>query len=212
MIGDSVLYGAIEAGQLQQHPQITLNTYQNIFDFCYNYATPGASWAGCFQDSQCTRKLNGLPNGKTLEETLNVHQDAEAVLFNLGGNDDTLSLENMLLYIERIKSAAAICKNKNLLFVFIGIIDINVTSTYMHTPITTSIYTQGYLPIAMRFASAAEILRQVCIHEGYPFIDVRNLVKINNWGNITGDLVHPSQDYSIQIFSTVAKAIQGQSI
>lgn len=103
MIGDSVLYGAIDAGRLINHPQITLNANQNVFDFCYNYATPGSSWAGCFSDDQGVRLANGLPGGRTLAGTFDLHPDAGAVLFNLGGNDGGSSPNEITLLSSRIK-------------------------------------------------------------------------------------------------------------
>ena len=96
------------------------------------------------------------------------------------------------------------------MFAFVGIIDVNATSTYNYQPLGTNLYDSGYLPLAARIAASAEILRQTCLHEGYPYIDTRNRNLITNWGTITGDLVHPSQSYSTQIFTTVAKAISGQ--
>lgn len=210
MIGDQVLWGALGTRQLTVTPQQTLNANQSVFDFCYNYQRPGSSWAGCFSDDPSVRLANGLPGGKTLAETLDLHTDAGAVLFSLGGNDGGQSPNEITLLASRIKQAAKLCVSKNKLFAFLGVIDINVTSQYNHTPIGANIYESGYLQRAAAVAGTAETIRQVCLHEGYPFIDIRKTVPISDWSTITGDIVHPSQQYSTQIFTTVAKAISGQ--
>lgn len=189
---------------------MTLNANQSTFDFCYNYSLPGASWAGCFSDDSVVRQANGLPAGRTLAQTLDLHTDAEAVLFNLGGNDESMTPDAITLLTSRIKAAANLCIARGKMFAFVGIVDVNTTSTCNYQPLGTNLYDSGYLPLAARIAASAEILRQTCIHEGYAFVDTRNLNKITNWGTITGDLVHPSQSYSTQIFTTVAKAITGQ--
>lgn len=210
MIGDSVLWGALGTSQLPITPQQTLNANQGVFDFCYNYQMPGSSWAGCFSDDHVVRQTNGLPGGKTLAQTLQLHPDAGAVLFNLGGNDESLTPNAITLLTSRIKTAAQICTANNKLFAFVGVIDVNATSSYNYQPLGTSLYDSGYLPVAARIAAAAEIVRQTCLHEGYAYVDTRNRNLISDWSTITGDLVHPSQQYSTQIFTTVAKAISGQ--
>lgn len=93
------------------------------------------------------------------------------------------------------------------IFVFVGVVDINAVSAYRHTPAGTSLYDSGYIDVAADVAAAAEIVRQTCRAEGYPFVDLRSGVKPEPWGSITGDMVHPTQQYSTAIFTHVAKSI-----
>lgn len=173
-----------------------------MFDFCYNYAIPGASFAGVLSADQATRAANGMPGGCTLAQLL-AQTDAQAVLFNLGGNDS----QNRMQLASNVKAAAQACQVAGKIFAFVGVIDINAMSAYNYAPAGTSLYNSGYIDVAADIAAAAEILRQTCRAEGYPFVDLRSGVRPDPWGNITGDVIHPTQQYSTAIFTHVAKSI-----
>jgi hypothetical protein len=210
MIGDSVLYGALGegtgplgCGRVSPHPQEVLNSHQGVFDFCYNYAMPGASFAGVLSADSLIRTANGMPNGVPLFDLLeDVHPDAGAVLINLGGNDFSGAT-----LISNIDIVADICKYQNKLFAFVGLVDICVKESIENTNYTGDIL--PYLEQTGRFAYNSDTLKQVCVIKGYPYVDIRNNVKHDLVG-ITGDLVHPNQAYSEAIFTHVAKAITGQ--
>ena len=208
MIGYSVLYGALGSGsgplgcgRVSPHPQEVLNAQQNVFDFCYNYSMPGASLANLLSDDQGLRVTAGMPTGCTLSDLLISHPDAQAVLVNIGGNDtgDTLyadltTLANTLIQFGK-------------LFAFVGIIDVSVKQSMFNTGYVGN--PAPYLDSAKRIASNAEILRQFCGINSYPYVDIRKLVQVD-LNNITGDIIHPNQAYSEAIFTKVAKAITGQ--
>lgn len=210
LIGDSVLYGSLGPGvntvteRLVDHPQLVLNRSQEVFDFCYNYAKPGASFAGILSVDSATREANGLPNGITLSQLLQ-QSDAQAVLFSLGGND----YQHKQNIPDYVKQVAQICQAHGKIFAFVGLVDINASSSYTYAPNGTSLYNSGYLHVVSEFAAGAELLRQTCRHEGYPFVDIRNGVSATPWESITGDIVHPSQQYSTRIFEYVASSIAG---
>lgn len=66
MIGDSALYSSIGPGidieneRLSDHLQLVFNREQAVFNFCYNYFRPGASYVDIFSPNSVTR---GLPDG-----------------------------------------------------------------------------------------------------------------------------------------------------
>lgn len=211
MIGDSVLYGALGegtgphgCGRTDPNPQQVLNANQGVFDFCYNYAMPGASFEGVLSTNPSVREANGLTGGVSFPALLDLHSDAGAVLINLGGNDQPVE-SNIL--IQNIETLASICITKGKLFAFVGIIDVSAKDSISNTNYTGSPY--PYLVQTARFAANADTLRQVCIIKGYPYVDLRNHIKHNLTG-ITGDIVHPNQAYSEAIFTHVARAITGQ--
>ena len=207
MVGDSVMYGYLDSlpsKRLPDHPQLVLNREQQVFDFCYNYATPGASFTGVLSSNAGVRTANGMPGGCTLGQLL-AQTDAQAALFNLGGND----YPNRAQLADNVKAAAAACQAVGKLFAFVGVIDINAMSSYAYAPAGTSFYTSGYLEVAAEIAAAAEIVRQTCRAEGYAYVDLRSGVLPEPWASITGDVIHPTQAYSTAIFTHVAKAIAG---
>lgn len=203
MIGDSGMYGVLGTGRLAMYPQLTLNTSQPIFDFCYDYSKGGAAWKHVFSPNQSIRQ-NALPNGVTFDSLLQ-QTDAQAILFGLGAND----YDNIDAIINGVIEASRLCAYHNKVCAFVGIADGNATSAYNYDPQgATSFYESGYIQVAGKLAQAAEVLRQVCTHEGYIYIDIRNCVPIiNNWGTITGDVVHASQSYSTAIYTHVANWI-----
>lgn len=210
MIGDSALYGSIGPGtdieneRLSDHPQLVLNREQAVFNFCYNYSRPGASYAGIFSPDSATRAKNGLPYGVDLN-TLLANTDAGAVLFLLGGNDFP-HREQLPSYI---KLAAQTCIANNKLFAFVGSPDINATASYRYLNPGVDFYASNYPQLVAEVAGAVELIRQTCIHENYIYLDTRNHVPVD-WSTCTGDLVHPSQEYSRAIFTYVARSIAGQ--
>ncbi|WP_428001892.1 hypothetical protein [Acidovorax sp.] len=204
LIGDSVLYGAQGAGRLAIPPRQTLNTAQAVYDFCYDHSMPGASFALLLSDDPAERALAGLPGGIALADLL-AATDAGAVLINLGGNDSA-DPEVMPANVKRV---ASICKLAGKAFGFVGVIDVNVASSYAYEPLGTSFWDSGYLARVSGIAAVAELLRQTCAYQDYPYVDVRNGVTISDWDGVTGDIVHPSQAYSIQIFTHVAHIIAG---
>lgn len=207
ILGDSVAYGYLDSRpskRLADHPQLVLNREQQLFDFCYNYAVPGASFTGLLSTSSVTRAANGLPNGCTLTQLL-ASTDAQAVLFNLGGNDS----QNRAQLASNVKAAAQACQVAGKLFAFVGVIDINAMSAYNYAPAGTSLYNSGYIDVAADIAAAAEILRQTCRAEGYAYVDLRSGVSPEPWASITGDVIHPTQAYSTAIFTHVARSIAG---
>lgn len=210
MIGDSVLYGALGqgsgplgCGRVDPHPQEVLNAHQGVFDFCYNYAMPGASFAGVLSIDSVTRQNNGMPNGVALFDLLeDVHPDAGAMLINLGGNDYSGAS-----FVSNIEIVADICRYQNRLFAFVGLVDVSLKDSIENTGYTGDLL--PYLQQTGRFAHNADTLKQICAVKGYPYVDIRNHVK-HNINGITGDLVHPNQAYSEAIFTHVARAITGQ--
>lgn len=203
MIGDSGLWGANGQGRLAVYPQMTLNANQSVFDFCYDFSKPGAAWKHVFSPSQSIRQ-NALPNGVTFDSLLQ-QTDARAILFGLGAND----YDNLDAIINGVIEASRLCAYHNKVCAFVGIADGNATSAYNYDPQgATSFYESDYIQVAGKLAQAAEVLRQVCTHEGYVYIDIRNCVPIiDSWGTITGDVVHASQSYSTAIYTHVANWI-----
>lgn len=211
LIGDSVLYGAQgeglnrPGGRLAITPRQTLNTAQTVYDFCYDHSMPGASFTLLLSDDPAQRMLAGLPGGIALADLL-AATDAGAVLFNLGGNDpaDPVALP------AQVRRVAAICTLASKAFGFVGVVDVNTASSYAYEPVGTSFWESGYLARVSGVAAVAELLRQTCAYQKYPYVDIRNGVPITDrWDGITGDVAHPSQAYSIQIFTHVAHAIAG---
>lgn len=211
ILGDSVAYGSLNTvagGRVVRHPQIILNERQRTFDFSVNHAVPGASWAGVFSQAPAVRQANGLPGGVTLSDLV-ASTDCRAVLFNFGGNDDASTAEGQRRMAGHIRGAANICSSYGKLFAFVGVIDVSAKDSWEYASFgATSIY-DLHLPQACRIACSAEVLRQTCLAEGYPYIDVRNVVRVSDWGDVTGDEVHPTQGYYEAIFSAVAAAIGG---
>jgi hypothetical protein len=211
MIGDSGMWGAINDTRHTDHPQVVLNREQNVFDFAYNYSKPGASYAGILSSDPTVRAANGLPAGVSLDELLATHIDCEGVLIGIcAANDAGGTLENHVALADRINTVANICINHNKLFAFVGGFDVNTSDSYENVPTGADFYSSGRLHAAAEIAGNMEILRQVCLQEGYAFVDVKNKVPIHNWMGITADYVHPSQEYSRQVYTYVAKAITGQ--
>jgi hypothetical protein len=208
MIGDSSMWGAINLSRHQDHPQLVLNREQAVFDFQYNYSTPGASFGGILSTDPSVRASNGLPYGQTLEQVLQTHQDVGAVLFGMSAGNDQSGQAEVLA--QRINHCANACINANKIFAFVGGPDVNISDSYDNYPNGADFYTSGYLQKIADIVGNMEVLRQVCLQEGYPFVDVKNRVKIDEWNGITCDIIHPSQDYSRQIYTYVAKAITGQ--
>lgn len=212
LIGDSVLYGAQGAsltqpdGRLPIPPRQTLNTAQSVYDFCYDHSRPGASFGLLLSDDPAERALAGLPGGISLAELL-ATTDAAAVLINLGGNDSA----DPVVLPAKVRRVADICLQAGKAFGFVGVIDVNVASSYAYQPTGTSLWDSGYLAQVSGIAAVAELLRQTCAYLNYPYVDVRNGVTITDWDGITGDIVHPSQAYSIQIFTHVARVITDAS-
>lgn len=203
MIGDSGLYGANGSGRLSVYPKMILNNSQNTFDFCYDYTTPGASWERLFSDNAAVRLSAGLPGGCALDQLLQT-TDAGAVLFGLGGND----YNNRNYIISGIREAAILCSLHGKACAFIVPAFANATQSYNYSPPEgTDFYSSGYLDIAAKLAGASETVRQTCIHENLFFFDIQNKVPISDWNSVTGDIVHPSQSYTIDIYTSLALAI-----
>lgn len=208
MIGDSAMWGAINATRHVDHPQIVLNREQKVFDFVYNYSMPGASYAGIMSADPNVRQANGLPAGVTLYELLQQHPDVGAVLIGMSAGNDSSGQADQLA--ARINAVANICIANNKIFAFVGGPDINISDSYENYPNGQDFYTSGYMQRIADIVGNMEVLRQVCLQEGYAFVDVKNRVKIEDWAGITCDIIHPSQEYSRQIYTYVAKAISGQ--
>lgn len=203
MIGDSGLYGANGTSRLSAYPQLTLNSSQNVFDFCYDYSIPGASWERLFSSNPAIRLSAGLPGGCTFEQLLQT-TDASAILFGLGGND----YNNLNFIISGIREAARLCSLYGKACAFIVPAFANATQSYNYSnPAGTTFYNSGYMEIAAKLAGASETVRQTCIHEDLIFFDTQNRVPILDWSSITGDIVHPSQSYSTSIYKAIAEAI-----
>ena len=212
MIGDSVLYGACGpgtgpsgCGRLNPHPQQVLNAQQNIIDFCYNYSMPGASFAGILSTDPQVREANGMPSGRTLEDLL-ANTDAVGVLFSMGGNDNSLDHTLHIALINNIKYAANACAVAGKLFAFVGLVDVHILESIANMGITGDM--SPYIRELTRLAANAETVRQVCAVNGYPYVDIRNNISTTG-KNVTGDIVHPNQGYSEEIFTYVAKALTG---
>jgi hypothetical protein len=212
MIGDSVLYGACGvgtgphgSGRLNSHPQQVLNAQQSVFDFCYNYSMPGASFSGILSSSPQLREANGMPSGCTIKQLL-ANTDAVGVLISMGGNDNSLDLALHTAFIANIKYVADACVAAGKLFAFVGLVDVHIQESIENMGLTGDM--TPYLRELTRLAANAETIRQVCVLNGYAYVDIRNNI-VTASKSITGDIVHPNQAYSEEIFTYVAKAITG---
>lgn len=206
LIGDSVAYGSIDGGRILPSPVEILNQNQTVFNFTSDYSRPGMSFSSMLSDNINTRFDYGLFFGLTLQEVLDAHTDCQAVLINLGGNDQSLSQTDETTLINNIKTVANTVASSGKIFCFIGVIDVNAKQSAQYLGVQ-NIYTSGLIQAAKNIASSAEILRQVCIIEGYPYIDIRKDVSVD-LSNITSDIVHPTQEYYEKIFKTVVARIQ----
>lgn len=197
------MYGANGTGRLSVYPQLTLNNSQNVFDFCYDYSIPGASWKNLFSSDPALRLSAGLPGGCTFEQLLQT-TDASAILFGLGGND----YNEPSFIISGIREVARLCSLYGKACAFLVPAFANATQSYNYSsPPGTTFYTSGYMEIAAKAAGAQETVRQTCIHENLIFFDLQNRVPVTDWSTITGDIVHPSQSYSISLYTAVAAAL-----
>ncbi len=210
LIGDSVLYGSHGPGidpmgeRLAITPRQTLNAAQHMYDFCYDYSRPGSNFQDLMSSDPVRREGAGLPGGIALADLL-LATDAGAVLINLGGNDFG-HVQDIPGYVN---SVAALCTQSGKAFGFVGVVDISVPSSYAYQPIGPTYWDSLNLARSAAIASAAEMLRQTCLYQGFPFVDLRNRVPITNWANVTGDVIHPNQVYSIRVFRYVAKVVTG---
>lgn len=194
LVGDSVAYGSIGLGRASPYPRQILNTSQSLFNFTSEVAIPGATTLDILQNPLYNSILNDNSIG--------------AILYSIGGNDNTQTDALRSSFITRIKTLANNCILHDKLFCFVGIIDVNAKQSYEYQNIQGSIYDSGLLEATYSIAGKADILRQVCCIEGYPYVDVRNSVKVD-LRNITSDIIHPTQDYYNKIFQQVAKEISG---
>jgi hypothetical protein len=208
LIGDSVLYGSHGPGldpvneRLAITPRQTLNASQRVYDFCYDYSRPGSNFQDLLSPDPARREVAGLPGGIALADLL-LTTDAGAVLINLGGNDHGHP-QDIPGYVN---SVAAACTLAGKAFGFVGVVNISVPSSYAYQPVGSTYWDSLNLSRSAAIAGAAEMLRQTCLYQHYPFVDVRNRVPITNWANVTGDVIHPNQAYSIRVFRFVARTI-----
>lgn len=212
MIGDSVMYGAcgqgngpLGSGRVSPHPQQVLNAQQSAINFCYNYSMPGASFAGILSPYPQVRQANGMPSGCTFEHLL-ATTDAAGVLFSMGGNDNSLDPTTHAALMANIVYVANLCTAAGKAFAFVGLIDVHILESISNENLSGDM--APYIRELARLAANAETLRQVCVLNGYPYVDVRNTISTAG-KMITGDIVHPNSRYSAEIFTYVAKAITG---
>lgn len=210
LFGDSGAYGAQGPGtdpvneRLAIPPVVTLNTAQSLFDFRYDYSRPGASWGKFFSPLQAQREAAGLPNGIEFADLL-LGTDAQAILFCMGGIDHG----NLADLPAGVRRAAGLCQRASKAYAFVGVPEIHATASFDYQPHGADFYASLNLQTTVAIASAAEMLRQTCLHEAYPFVDVRNAIRIRDWATVTGDMIHPTQAYSTAIFTRVARFIAG---
>lgn len=209
IFGDSVVNGALASGRVVPLPIQILNQYQKTFDFAYDFQKPGANFAGFTSVDKSTRELNGLPNGITFDDYLKTNPDVIAYLIAFGGNDECGTEADRNLFTERIDSIANTLKNNGKLFAFLGIIDVNVEQSMINSGVVDPISNyRPYMHHAVRIAACAETLRQWCTLRKYPYVDIRRMGNPISFNNITGDIVHPSQEYCNYIFSTIGRMLQ----
>lgn len=218
LFGDSCAFGALgEApnGRLSPTPAEVMNAAQQSYDFAYDHSRGGANWQAFFSQDQATRESVGLPNGVTFAQFVTQHADLGAVMFCLGG----LDMDNLPFLSQSIRQAAGICTLASKAFAFVGVANINATSSYAHTPINADPNDQTFwgsfnLERVCKIAAADEMIRQTCLHNGYVYVDMRNrLPKVlpSDWGLLTGDIIHPTQAYSQELWRMVAlQGIGGQ--
>ncbi|MFN9476458.1 hypothetical protein [Acidovorax sp.] len=211
LFGDSGAYGAMSdpldpsVTRLATPPATTLNDNQDVFDFCYDYSRGGASWEAFFSSDPARREAAGLPGGVTFANLLTT-TDAGAILFCLGGIDHS----NLPIIANSVKQAATMCQAAGKHFAFVGVAEINASASHTWDNLgEPDFYASENLRTVAKIASANEMLKQTCLHEGYPMIDVRSLVPVTDWGNVTGDIIHPTQAYSTAVFTRVAHGIAG---
>ncbi len=210
LFGDSCAYGSQGPGldpvneRLAIPPVATLNSEQSLFDFHYDYSLPGANWGSFFSPVQAERAAAGLPGGIEFADLL-LATDAQAVLFCMGGIDHG----NLAALPVGVRRAAGLCQQANKAYAFVGVPEIYATASFEYQPHGTEFYTSLNLETAVAIASAAEMLRQTCLHEAYPFVDLRNVLRMLDWTTVTGDMIHPTQAYSTAIFTKVAQSITG---
>lgn len=209
IFGDSVVNGSLANGKTVPLPIQILNQYQKTFDFAHDYSKPGANFAGFTSDDKTTRELNGLPNGITFDDYLKNNPDVIAYLIGLGGNDDCSTETARQSFTDRIDIIANTLKANGKLFAFLGIIDINIESQMINTGVIDPIVNyKPYMHHAVRIAACAETLRQWCNLRKYPYVDIRRMGNPVGFNNITGDIVHPQQEYCNYIFSSIGKMLQ----
>lgn len=204
LFGDSGAHGVAPtpSGRLAVTPVMNLNAHQSTFNFAYDYSIGGASFANFFSTVPANRALAGLPGGVEFADLL-LSTDAGAVLFCMGGIDRN-DIPGLAANIRR---AASLCQFAQKHFAFVGVGEINATASYAYTPIGPDFWTSENLATVVGIAAANEVIRQTCLHQGYPYVDVRTLTDIPNWADTTVDIIHPTQSYSTSIFTTVAHAI-----
>lgn len=213
-LGDSVAYGSTHGGRLAITPRENVNAAQSVFRIPaeLDFTKGGASTIGWLSSDPAVREAHGLPSGASVDFLL-AFSGCEAVLFCVGGNDAAEG------YMDRIKTLAGKCQTHGKLFAFVGLIDIDADAAYSYAlaqgliaPGTSfyeaSVANQTIPQWVATLAYNAELLRIVCRHENYPYIDTRTLVP-PVWGDMTGDLVHPNQAYSTAIFNKVGRCIAG---
>lgn len=202
LIGDSVLYGAINDTRHNPTPKGILNAEQAKIYFAYDLSKPGASFAGLQSNDSAARQASGLPLGQTLDHLL-THTDADCVLFNLGGNDKSLTDGARSELVTNILTVSQTCLQNRKIYGFVGVIDVCVKQAMTNAGIADGDWA---LTQACQIACSAEVLRQTCLTHGLPYIDIRNKVPVT-LNDITGDVVHPDERYCQAIFSEVARAI-----
>lgn len=210
LFGDSIAAGAYLDASGLQHRRDTLSilhSAQNQMQFT-NYAVAGASFTGFLHTDAITREGNGLPNGITLEEFIAGNPQYTGYLFEFGGNDN--AIVNPAAYEAKIHCIANACKSAGKIFAFVGVVNVNASESYnylrqfqpdtLHSPLAQH---------AAAIAYNAELLRQVCVHYGYPCVDLRNTIQVD-LGHVTMDIVHPNDKYFAAIWTRVGKALVGQ--
>lgn len=206
LFGDSGAYGVAPTptGRLDVTPVMNLNAAQPVFDLVYDYSVGGASFSNFFSTVPANRALAGLPGGVDFADLL-LSTDAGAILFCMGG----LDRNNIQGLAANIRRAASLCQLASKHFAFVGVCEINASASYAYTPIGADFWSSENLATCVGIAAANEVLRQTCLRQGYPFVDVRTLVPVASWSDVTCDVIHPSQTYSTAIFNKVGRCIAG---
>lgn len=197
LFGDSGANGAGPGpgGRHPITPFMTLKARQTLFDFQIDASAGGMSFDSAI-------------NGSHAASFASIVTDASigAVLISLGGNDNTGSAVTEAAFIQNVSAMATMLTLHNKLFCFAGIPDISVKQSWAHTGGTGDAISSGRLSVGADIARNAEVLRQLCSIRGYLYCDIRNAVAVD-LQNITCDIVHPDQLYSIAIYTHIAKWI-----
>jgi hypothetical protein len=215
LIGDSGAWGACS---IKQSGIVSLTRFSPtpgeifstspIFQVVVDLSKPGNSFKALTSPSSDIRQnVANLPNGITLAEYVAQHPEISAYLISLGGNDTCLTRQDTEDFVNSVINTAEVFATSGKLFGFAGVPQVNCGQSHSYAtqppaevPVNSDIYNSGLIYEAGRIAQTAEILKQVCLWEGYPYVDIRNSLE---WDlqNTTCDIIHPTKEYSEAVWT-----------